>query len=76
VAKIAVAPNKGTLQLSSIKTLANEGIRAALDKYKATVTISMTSAPALVFQGIKKQSVIMQEMTKFLKYAATFTLTT
>jgi transcription-repair coupling factor (superfamily II helicase) len=76
VAKITVAPNKGTLQLSSIKTLANDGIRAALDKYKNTVTISMTNAPVLVFQGIKKQTAIMLEMSKFLKYAATFTLTT
>jgi transcription-repair coupling factor (superfamily II helicase) len=76
VAKITVAPNKGGLQLSSIKTLANDGIRAALDKYKGTVSISMTNAPVLVFQGIKKQTSIMLEMTKFLKYAATFTLTT
>ncbi len=76
VKKISVSPAGGKLELPSLQTLSLTGVKAALDKYKNAVTISMTSAPVLVFGGSKNQTKIMLEMSKFLKYAATFTVTT
>lgn len=76
VKKISVVKGKGRMEFASLKPLGDEGIRAALDKYKQTVTVSMTTAPALEFNGIRNQTKLMSEMTKFLKYALTFTVNT
>lgn len=76
VRKISVAPGEGKLELPSLKTLSDAGIRAALDKAGNGVTISMTNAPVLVFRGMKNQTKLMLEMSKFLKYALTFTVST
>lgn len=76
VKKISVAPGVGKLELPSLRSMASEGLKAALDKYKGAVTVSMTSAPVLVFGGVKNQTKIMSLMSNFLKYASTFTVTT
>ena len=75
VKKVTVAPNRGSLVLPSIQTVADEGIKAAMDKYRQTVTLSVAGgAPALSFSGGKNQTKIMVEMTNFLKYASSFTV--
>ncbi|MBP5243034.1 MAG: DEAD/DEAH box helicase, partial [Clostridia bacterium] len=76
VKKITVAPGQGKLELPSLQSLSSEGIKAALDKFADKVTISMTTAPVLVFGGVRSQSKIMREMSNFLKYASTFTVST
>ena len=61
--------------LPSIQTVADEGIKAAMDKYRQTVTLSVAGgAPALSFSGGKNKTKIMVEMTNFLKYASSFTV--
>ncbi len=76
VRKISVAPGEGRMELPSLQTLSRAGIRSALDKFGDRVTISMTHAPVLVFRGAKSQTRLMLEMSKFLKYALTFTVST
>ncbi len=76
VRRISVAPGDGRMELPSLQTLSREGIKAALDKFGQSVTISMTNAPVLVFRGFKNQAKLMLEMSKFLKYALTFTVST
>ena len=76
VRKITVAPGEGRLELPSLQTLSHAGIAAALDKAGERVSISMTNAPVLVFRGVKNQTKLMLEMSKFLKYALTFTVST
>lgn len=76
IKKISVEGGKGELELPGIQSLANEGIRAALEKAGKKVTISMTSSPTLVFGGERDQNRLLVAMSKFLKYATTFTVNT
>ena len=73
VRKISVSAGKGALELPNLQVLANAGIKAALDKFAKEVTISMTDVPVLAFRGIRDQTKILLTMSKFLKYATTFT---
>lgn len=76
IRKISVSAGKGALELPSLNTLADAGIKAALDKYAKEVTISMMDVPVLCFRGIREQRRIMIGMSNFLKYATTFTVNT
>ena len=72
VKKISVVKGIGALELSSIETLGDKRLQAAMDKYARNVRLDMTAAPVLEFFGYKDNTVLMAEMTKFLKFALTF----
>ena len=69
IRKIAVSAKGGRAELSSLQSLADPRLRAALDKYGSLVRLDMSKTPALEFAGGKDAQKVMLEMTKFLKYA-------
>jgi len=73
VKKISVVKGVGALEFPSLDALGDPKIQAALDKYRKTVRLNMTSAPVVEFFGKSDGLVLMAEMTKFLKFALTFT---
>ena len=60
------------LEFSTLETLGDKRIAAAMDKYSKNVRLNMSVAPVLEFFGYKDNTVFMAEMTKFLKFALTF----
>ncbi|MGN0823023.1 MAG: TRCF domain-containing protein, partial [Candidatus Gallimonas sp.] len=72
VRKISVNPKGGALEFSSLAALSDERLGAAMVKYSAAVTLEMTSAPVLRFRPLSDSGETMVQMTKFLKFAATF----
>ncbi len=72
IKKITVDKTCGTLELPSIDCLKDERLKAALDKYKSYVTLSMTKVPLIVFASRVNMSKTMLLMTKFLKFAIAF----
>jgi transcription-repair coupling factor (superfamily II helicase) len=72
VKKISVVKGLGSLELSSLETLGDKRLQAAMDKYARNVRLNMTEAPVLEFFGYKDNTILMAEMTKFLKFALTF----
>lgn len=72
VKKIAVDKNEGRLELPSLNALADGGIKAALDKYGKGVKLSMAKAAQIVFAPRPSCTKTMLDMTKFLKFAASF----
>jgi transcription-repair coupling factor (superfamily II helicase) len=73
VKKITVAKGIGSLEFPSLEALGDERILAALDKYNNQVRLNMSEAPVIEFFGRAKATDLMAEMTKFLKFALTFT---
>ncbi|MBQ8406686.1 MAG: hypothetical protein IJY38_02095, partial [Clostridia bacterium] len=73
VKKITVKKGVGSLELPSIDSLADKRLQGALDKYKKGVRLNMSVAPVVEFYGTREHTVLMAEMTKFLKFALTFT---
>ncbi|MBQ7369556.1 MAG: transcription-repair coupling factor [Clostridia bacterium] len=73
VKKISVGKGIGALEFPSLNALGDERILAAMDKYKNEVRLNMTEAPVIEFFGKVKSTDLMAEMTKFLKFAITFT---
>ena len=73
VKKISVVKGVGALEFPSLEALGNPKIQAALDKYQKTVRLNMSSAPVVEFFGKTDGLLLMAEMTKFLKFALTFT---
>ena len=72
VKKISVVKRIGSLEFSSLETLGDKRLQAAMDKYARNVRLNMTEAPVLEFFGYKDNTLLMAEMTKFLKFALTF----
>ncbi len=72
VKKVSVDKKEGCLELASLNSLADAGIKAALDKYGKGVTLSMAKAPQVVFAPRPSCAKTMLDMTKFLKFAASF----
>ena len=72
VAKITVANKIGALAFSSLDGMGDKRILAALDKYAHNTRLNMTEAPVIEFFGYKDSTILMAEMTKFLKFALTF----
>ncbi len=72
VKKITVIKRVGALEFSSLEALGDEGILAAMDKYGRSVRLNMAEAPVVEFFGYKDNTLLMAEMTKFLKFALTF----
>ena len=73
IKKISVGKGVGALTFPSLEALGDERILSAMDKYKSMVRLNMSEAPVLEFFGKAKSTDLMAEMTKFLKFAITFT---
>ena len=73
VKKISVGANGGALEFTSLKMLGDSRISAAIDKYARDLSFDMTSAPVLKFRSMGNGGKTMIFMTKFLKFAASFT---
>lgn len=73
IKKISVIKGVGGLEFPDLETLGDKRVLAAMDKYRENVRLNMSAAPVLEFFGYKENAVLMAEMTKFLKFALTFT---
>ncbi len=73
VAKIGVSSREAYLDFSSIDVFKDRRLRAAMDKYAGRVHVSMTASPRINFALHKNPAATMLEMTKFLKFASSFT---
>ncbi len=73
VKKISVVKGVGALEFPTLEALGDGRILAAMDKYAKNVRLNMSEAPVVEFFGHKENTVLMAEMTKFLKFALTFT---
>ena len=73
VKKITLIKGVGSLELSALETLGDERLQAAMDRYSKNVRLNMSAAPVIEFFGFKDNRILMAEMTKFLKFATTFT---
>ena len=73
VKKISVDGKEGALELSSVGVLGDKRLAAALDRYAGQVTLSMLKAPLIVFPPQSTPQKTMLGMTKFLKFALSFT---
>ncbi len=72
VRKISVVKNVGALEFPSLEALGDKRILSAMDKYASHVRLNMSEAPVIEFFGYKDSTVLMAEMTKFLKFSLTF----
>ena len=72
VCKISVVKNVGALEFPSLDALGDKRILSAMDKYAGNVRLNMSEAPVIEFFGYKDSTVLMAEMTKFLKFSLTF----
>ena len=72
VRKISLVKGVGALEFPSLEAIGDKRILAALDKYAKNVRLNMSEAPVIEFFGHKDNTVLMAEMTKFLKFALTF----
>jgi len=73
VERIAIKAGVGRLQFSSVETLGKKGVLAAMEGCGKHVRLDMSSAPVVEMGGYKSNTQLMAEMTKFLKFALTFT---
>jgi hypothetical protein len=73
VRKISVVKGIGALEFPSLEALGDNRIQAALENYQAGVRLNMATAPVIEFFGKREPIVLMAVMTKFLKFALTFT---
>jgi transcription-repair coupling factor (superfamily II helicase) len=73
VKKITLKDGVGSLEFPSLQALGDKRVLAAMDKYKTMVRLNMTEAPVIEFFGKRDGAELMAEMTKFLKFALTFT---
>lgn len=73
VRKISVVKGVGALEFPSLEALGDKRILAAMDRYKEKVRLNMTEAPVVEIFGKREAADLMAEMTKFLKFALTFT---
>ena len=72
IKKIGVDSNEGSLELPTINSLKNVGLKNALDKYSDRTSLSMAKAPTVVFRPHSNPAKTMLDMTKFLKFALSF----
>ncbi len=73
IGKISVNNNEGVLELASIEAFGNGKLAAAIEKYRDEVKLSMAKAPLIVFSPRTTPTKTMLVMTKFLKFAVSFT---
>ncbi len=72
VKKISVNGKGGALEFTSLAALSDERMQAAMEKYRGYYALDMTTAPVLRFRPASDSGKTMVQMTKFLKFAATF----
>ncbi len=73
VKKITLVGGVGALEFPSIQSLGDKRLQAALDKYAGETRLNMTEAPVIEFLKGRDAAEMMAQMTKFLKFALTFT---
>ena len=73
VRKFSVVKGVGALEFPSLEALGDKRIQAAMDKYRERVRLNMSEAHVVEFFGRREATDLMAEMTKFLKFALTFT---
>ena len=73
VSKIGVSSKEAYIEFSAVSALADKRLNAAMDKFAGYIQVSMTNSPRINFAIRKNPARTMQEMTKFLKFAASFT---
>ena len=73
VKKITLIKGIGGLEFPSLEAMGDKRILAALDKYQGRVRLNMSEAPVIEFFAKRDPAELMAEMTKFLKFALTFT---
>ena len=73
IKKICVDGKEGSFELPSINSLNDNRLAVALDNYKESVKLSMAKAPLIIFSPRRSPTKTMLEMTKFLKFALSFT---
>ncbi len=73
VGRIAVSSRQAYLELTSLSVLGDKKLRAAMDEYRSRISVSMTDSPRINFTPRPNPAKTMLEMTKFLKFAASFT---
>ncbi len=72
VKKIGLVKKVGSLEFPSLDSLGDKRIMAAMDKYASNVRLNMSESPTVEFFGYRDNTLLMAEMTKFLKFALTF----
>ncbi len=72
VKKLTVAKGVGAMEFPDLNAFGDKRIVAAMDKYRAETRLNMTEAPVLEFYKGRDSAELMAQMTKFLKFAATF----
>lgn len=73
VSKIGVSSKAAYLEFSALSALGDKKLRAAMDEYAQGIQVSMTSSPKINFIPRANPAKTMLEMTKFLKFAVSFT---
>ena len=73
VRKISFVKGIAALEFASLEALGDKRILAAMDKFAGRVRLNMTEAPVIEFYKKGEAAELMAEMTKFLKFASTFT---
>ena len=73
VKKITVGGGLGALEFPSLEVLGEKGMQAAMDKYAGAIRLNMSEAPVVEFYKGRDSADLMAQMTKFLKFARTFT---
>lgn len=73
VKKITVGGGVGKLEFPSLEALGDKRILNALDEYKGQTRLNMSEAPVIEFFKGQDSARLMAQMTKFLKFALTFT---
>ena len=73
VKKISVGPKGGAMQFVSLAALGDKGLSAAIERYSHNLSLDMTSAPVVKFKFMGDGGKTMLFMTKFLKFATSFT---
>lgn len=72
VKKIVAGRNFGSLEFVKTEKLGEKGVQAAMEKYAKRIRLNMSVAPVIEFAFPAKATEVMAEMTKFLKFAASF----
>ena len=73
VKKVSVDGQGGALEFASLNALKDSRLSAALEKFSQSVKLSMAKGVNIVFAPQSSQTKTMLAMTKFLKFAASFT---
>ncbi|MBO5328766.1 MAG: hypothetical protein J6B04_06305, partial [Clostridia bacterium] len=67
-----VNSDEGYLELPTVNSLKDVRLKAALDKFIDRTSLSMAKAPLIIFKPRANPAKTMLDMTKFLKFAASF----